>query len=68
MVEWTGPDYQNDYITIGQNDDVSAVTYLFTRHGSPVRIDLPDSPGDYDIWHTISEGDTILTRKSLRLD
>lgn len=52
-VVWTGPDGQGDYITIvaAGAAEGSYLDYEYTSVGSPVTLQAPAEPGDYEIWY-----------------
>ncbi len=68
VVAWSGPDYQRDYIAIAAKGADRYTTYAYTQQGSPLRINLPDQPGEYEIWYVMSEGDTVLERQPLTVE
>lgn len=65
-VDWTGPDYRNDYIAIGRVDEPDRYeTYSYTRDGSPARLEVPATPGDYEIRYVLSQDRTVIARRPL---
>jgi Ca-activated chloride channel family protein len=62
VVNWTGPDYQNDYISVAKTDSRGnqQVNYTYTRDGSPLKLQMPPTPGDYEIRYIISQDRQIL--------
>jgi Ca-activated chloride channel family protein len=70
IVEWTGPDYDRDYITIaepgGRGSDY--LSYVYAKEGSPTRIEAPDTPGDYEIRYVMHQGARVLATAPLRVD
>ena len=62
-VDWTGPDYQSDYIGIGKADaDGSArwENFAYTRDGSPIDLLIPVETGDYTITYFAAQDSTPL--------
>ncbi|QHQ33767.1 vWA domain-containing protein [Algicella marina] len=59
-VEWTGPDYQNDYIDIAAEADAGYETYAYTGEGSPLKLTMPAEPGDYVIRYVLAQDATVL--------
>ncbi|MFV1876572.1 VWA domain-containing protein [Nioella sp.] len=55
MVSHNGPDYRNDFIAIARVGDSGHEEYSYTRNGNPVRLDLPDEPGDYEIRYVMNQ-------------
>lgn len=66
-VEWTGPDYKDDYITVSEADTGANqyVHYTYTREGSPLQLAIPSEPGDYEIRYIQRQGRVILARQAL---
>ncbi len=66
-VQWTGPDYQNDYISVARPDQKGSqyVNYTYTREGSPAKLVMPPEPGDYEIRYIQRQGGTVLASQSL---
>ena len=59
-VEWTGPDNEQDYISItklGGGIGEGEASYAWTDAGSPLQIVAPGEPGDYEI-HYVMQGKT----------
>ncbi len=48
-VEWSGPDYQGDYISIAKpGSRVNQYqTYTYTKAGNPTELRVPTTPGEY---------------------
>ncbi|MEM9249574.1 MAG: hypothetical protein AAGB05_12870, partial [Pseudomonadota bacterium] len=58
-VEWTGPDYKDDYIGIGPVDAGGArqwANFVYTAEGSPARITVPAVAGEYVVKYFAREG------------
>jgi len=70
IVEWQGPDYQNDYISIAKigSDDNKYEEYTYTRDGSPLRLQMPGTPGEYEIRYVINQDASVLLRRAITLD
>ncbi|MYL24471.1 VWA domain-containing protein [Halomonas alkaliantarctica] len=62
QVEWMGPDNPGDYITIVEADapEGSYTDYARTSSGSPVTLDAPTEPGDYEVRYVIDQSDRTL--------
>ncbi len=64
LVDWTGPDYQDDYIGIGKVGAEGGATWenwTYTRTGSPLKLTVPAEPGDYTITYFMRQDRTPLT-------
>ncbi|WP_071674952.1 VWA domain-containing protein [Nioella nitratireducens] len=65
-VAWTGPDYDNDYVAISRPDDPSGYeNYTYTRTGTPLTLDMPTQPGEYELRYVINQDRTIIARRSI---
>ncbi len=62
VIQWEGPDYQNDYIAVAEMGarGNQYVNYTYTRDGSPLRLEMPSEPGDYEIRYVINQDSTVL--------
>ena len=63
MVDWTGPNYTEDYIGIGKVDADGAnqwENWTYTRDGSPAKLTIPAEPGDYAITYFMRQERTPL--------
>jgi Ca-activated chloride channel family protein len=68
-VEWTGPNYPGDFITVvtkGTADDQYA-KYTYTREGSPLKVLTPPAPGEAEIRYMAGKGNRLLARIPLTL-
>ena len=62
-IDWTGPDNQNDFITVvpvGEKEGKHGA-YTYTRKGSPADVRAPDAPGDYELRYLNGQSRTTLT-------
>jgi Ca-activated chloride channel family protein len=68
-VEWQGPDYDRDYISVAVPDDGGGgyVNYSYTRNGSPLQLLMPPEPGEYEIRYIQTQGNIVLARKTISL-
>ncbi len=69
-VQWTGPDYQNDYVSVARPDMEGGqyVNYTYTREGSPAKLVMPPEPGDYEIRYIQRQDGTILARQAVKVE
>jgi Ca-activated chloride channel homolog len=66
-VNWQGPNYQSDYITIvpaGSKDSVY-LSYSYTSKGSPATLKAPVNPGKYEVRYILNQSRTTLARTSI---
>jgi len=63
-VEWTGPNNQNDYLTIVPQGtpDVHSENHAWTMSGSPAMLTPPDAPGPCEIRYINGQDDRVLAR------
>ena len=61
-VEWTGPGYDGDYLTVAEPgaEGHDYISYTYTREGSPLALELPEEPGDYEIRYILDQDSRIL--------
>jgi Ca-activated chloride channel homolog len=70
-IGWTGPDYDSDYIGIGLADATGGrrwESFTYTREGSPLRLDIPEEPGDYLIRYFMNQDNTILAEVPITVE
>lgn len=70
VVEWTGPDYHRDYIAVAEAgaDGRHYENYTYTRDGSPVKLEMPADPGDYEVRYVQRQGRKILASRPLKVE
>jgi Ca-activated chloride channel family protein len=68
-VEWTGPNNQNDYLTIVPNGtpDGHSENHAWTMSGSPATLSPPDAPGPCEIRYMSGQDDNVLARISIEI-
>ena len=69
-VQWDGPNYRRDYISISKPGDRARdyQHYAYTRRGSPVTLKLPNEPGEYELRYVMSPGPTVLARQRISIE
>ena len=68
-ITWTGPAYTRDFLTIvkvGTADD-KRDKYTYVEKGSPLTVEAPSEPGDYEIRYVVMNGRRVLARKRLKI-
>lgn len=68
LIEWTGPNYKGDYIGISKPDTQKYLSYTYTRDGSPLRLQMPDKPGTYELRYFLNAGNTIIARERITVE
>ncbi|TNF18881.1 MAG: VWA domain-containing protein [Rhodobacteraceae bacterium] len=66
-VEWEGPDFKGDYISIAraQSSDSEHESYKYTAEDSPMILPLPDQPGAYELRYVIGQDRIVIARRAL---
>ena len=61
-VDWEGPDAKSDYIAIfpAGDEDARYTSYTFTNNGNPLKLLMPNEPGDYEIRYILNQGKLTL--------
>ncbi|MEN8719576.1 MAG: hypothetical protein ABF296_04860 [Oceanococcaceae bacterium] len=70
-VEWTGPNYQRDYIGIYKPDQrggSGSVHHADTDEGSPAELRMPQEPGEYEIRYVLRQDKTVVARHRITVD
>ncbi|WP_050529332.1 vWA domain-containing protein [Pseudaestuariivita atlantica] len=70
LVEWEGPGYKGDYISIAVPDtpDNKYLGYTYTREGSPLTVRMPPRPGTYELRYLVTgSGAQVLARQTITL-
>ncbi|PWK62256.1 VWA domain-containing protein [Roseicyclus mahoneyensis] len=67
---WTGPNYQSDFIGVGRagaTDGAQWERYTYTEAGNPLRLEMPDAPGQYVIRYFLGQGSTPIAEVPITL-
>ena len=70
-VGWTGPNYDSDFIAIGlvgATGGARWTEYTYTREGSPLTIDVPETPGSYVIQYFLQQDRTVIASVPLSVN
>lgn len=63
QVGWTGPDYGDDYLGIGIAGSTGSAAwenYAYTREGQTLDLEVPVTPGTYDITYFLNQDRSVL--------
>ena len=65
-IDWKGPAYQDDFITIVKPDDAesSYASYAYPRDGDTLKVSAPLEPGDYELRYVLA-GKRVVARKPI---
>jgi hypothetical protein len=66
---WTGPDNEQDYITVVKQGakEGAYLNYTYTKKGSPLKLRLPDEPGNYEIRYATGQSNKTLFSYPIKL-
>jgi Ca-activated chloride channel family protein len=64
-VNWTGPDYDSDYLTVSEPGEDGYVNYVYTSGGAPGQLTMPVEPGDYEIRYVVRQDRTVAARRAI---
>jgi Ca-activated chloride channel family protein len=66
-VGWTGPDADQDFVSIAatNDDDHDYRSFSLTAAGNPALLTAPKTPGDYELRYIRASDGTVLARKQL---
>lgn len=68
VVNWIGPDAQHDYIDVAELKSGRYINYSYTRDGSPLMLQMPPDPGNYEIRYIMGQGKTVLATTSISVE
>jgi Ca-activated chloride channel family protein len=68
-VKWQGPAYPSDYITIARPDQDAGgyLNYIYTKEGSPLKLQAPSEPGTYEVRYILGKGNVSLAKASIKI-
>jgi len=69
QVEWQGPNYPSDYITIVPEGakEGEYLSYHYTSKGSPATLKAPVKPGEYELWYVLNQSKKVLARTAIKV-
>ncbi|ROU04145.1 VWA domain-containing protein [Histidinibacterium lentulum] len=68
QVDWTGPDYDNDYIGVSVPGEDGYETFTYTREGNPLEIVMPPEPGSYELRYFMRQDRKVLAVRAIEVD
>ena len=69
-VDWSGPDYADDYLGIGRVGATGADqwrNWVYTRDGAPASLLVPPEPGDYLIRYYARQGRVVIAETPIQV-
>ncbi len=66
-VQWTGPAYARDYISVARVGDSGGqyVNYTYVEDSSPLQLLMPSAAGDYEIRYILAQDNVILFKQAV---
>jgi len=64
-VDWDGPDYASDYIAVSDPSDDRYVNFTYTRDGNPAQLELPPTPGTYELRYFLNQDREVVARREI---
>ncbi len=68
-VTWKGPNNAPDYISIAKPDQEPGgyVHYTYTKQGSPLKVQAPSEPGNYEVRYILGQGNKLLAKAPIAI-
>jgi len=68
-IEWTGPGYKSDFITIvpKATEDGLYERWNYTKNGNPLTVIATNTPGDAEIRYMNEKGNLVLARQPIKI-
>ncbi|MEJ2038927.1 MAG: VWA domain-containing protein, partial [Desulfosarcinaceae bacterium] len=68
-VNWQGPAYKSDYISIARLDQNpgSYINYTYTQAGSPLKVRAPSDAGTYEVRYILGRGSKLLAKTTIEI-
>ena len=69
-VKWSGPENEGDFISIdpiGSEDREYGGNYNYPKRGNPLKIRVPDAPGEYEVRYHLTKSYRVLATTTLRV-
>lgn len=69
-ISWTGPDYDDDFIGLGRAGGSGSALweeYNYVREGSPLTLQVPETPGDYVLTYFTNQDRTAIATRPIRV-
>jgi hypothetical protein len=63
-VEWTGPNNDRDYVGVGEPNGRPYLDYKYTRSGSPLKLAVPEKPGNYEVRYFLGSDNTVVASQA----
>ncbi len=68
-VDWEGPDYRGDFIgLVGAGaPEGEYLSYVYTTEDSPMVMELPETPGSYELRYHLGDGKAVIASRPLEV-
>ena len=64
-VIWNGPGYSGDFIAVEEVGGDRYINYTYVTEGSPLGLEMPALPGDYEVRYVMAQNSTIIGREAI---
>jgi Ca-activated chloride channel family protein len=66
-VTWEGPDYERDFISVGEVGQDSYISYTYSTEGSPLLLQMPAEHGNYEVRYQLRQDSVIILREPVAI-
>lgn len=63
-MDWTGPNNDRDYVGVGEPNGRPYLDYKYTRSGRPVKLAVPEKPGNYEVRYVLGSDNTVVASQA----
>ena len=67
IVTWEGPDENHDRIGVAKAGEARLIRSTRTSKGNPLKLKMPDEPGEYEIRYLLHQGNTMLASRAVKV-
>lgn len=69
MINWTGPNYRLDYLSVSKIGarGTQTINYAYTKVGGLLGLEMPTTPGTYEIRYVLNQGNTVIAAKPIKI-
>ena len=64
-IDWVGPAAEGDVIAVAKIGKENTISTAPTSRGSPLTIEMPEAPGEYELRYILQQGNTILATRPI---
>jgi len=64
-IDWVGPGKKGDVIAVAKIGDKKTINKTLTSRGSPLNVQMPPEPGDYEIRYILRQGRAVIATRPI---